>query len=288
MKRLLFLLGLFITLSLTSYGQSSNVKVTLKNGVTITGVLKELIATDHVTITISGVDSTIPMTDVDRIEHIDNNVNGEKVSSEPSSISQGSYGYYEITEKNTYPETFTLELDGQKFTMVLVKGGVFNMGYDDRHSLSMKSEPVHQVTLSSYYVSKECVSKRVAMQLIGEKAKKKLDDCYSTTDWKKANSLITSIADNTHKPYRMLTEAEWEYLSLMPFAASVFTDNKYIEWCSDYFDDYDASPQINPVGPSKGKKHVTRSFNGRRNKWDRKMVETEPAFVRLVIDANKK
>ena len=35
------------------------------------------------------------------------------------------------------------------FSSIFVVGGWFNMGYDDRHSLSWDTEPVHQVSLSS-------------------------------------------------------------------------------------------------------------------------------------------
>ena len=198
------------------------------------------------------------------------------------------YGIYEITDQGNYPESFVLELDGQKITMILVRGGVFNMGYDDRHSLSMKSEPVHQVTLSSFYISKEAISRRVTQKLLGLKIKndKKIDNFFATDKWDDASRLVQAIADATHKPYRMVTEAEWEYASLMPFAKQIFGEERYQEWCYDFFDEYESTSQVNPTGPTNGKKHVTRSFNGRRNIWDRKMLEQEKAFVRIVINAS--
>lgn len=285
MKKVFILLLMFV--ALTCNAQTSNVKVTLKSGVVISGTLKELVVTDHITVNVSGVESIIPMTEVDKIEHIEgkDNVEPKNVS---NVLTPEKYGIYEITDQGNYPESFVLELDGQKITMILVRGGVFNMGYDDRHSLSMKSEPVHQVTLSSFYISKEAISRRVTQKLLGLKIKndKKIDNFFATDKWDDASRLVQAIADATHKPYRMVTEAEWEYASLMPFAKQIFGDERYQEWCFDYFDDYESTSQVNPTGPTNGKKHVTRSFNGRRNIWDRKMLEQEKAFVRIVINAS--
>ena len=284
MRKLFAFLLMFV--SITCYSQSSNVRVILKDGVTITGMLKELVITDHVTITISGVDSTIPMSQVESIEDVVKN--NEVVKNFLNVLSAEKYGIYEITDQGNYPESFVLELDGQKITMILVRGGVFNMGYDDRHSLSMKSEPVHQVTLSSFYISKEAISRRVTQKLLGLKIKndKKIDNSFATDKWNDASMLVQAIADATHKPYRMVTEAEWEYASLMPFAKQIFGEERYQEWCYDFFDEYESTSQVNPTGPTNGKKHVTRSFNGRRNIWDRKMLEQEKAFVRIVINAS--
>ena len=285
MKKVFILLLMFV--ALTCNAQTSNVKVTLKSGVVISGTLKELVVTDHVTVNVSGVESIIPMTEVDKIEHIEgkDNVEPKNVSNE---LTPEKYGIYEITDQGNYPESFVLELDGQKITMILVRGGVFNMGYDDRHSLSMKSEPVHQVTLSSFYISKEAISRRVTQKLLGLKIKndKKIDNFFATDKWDDASRLVQAIADATHKPYRMVTEAEWEYASLMPFAKQIFGEERYQEWCYDFFDEYESTSQVNPTGPTNGKKHVTRSFNGRRNIWDRKMLEQEKAFVRIVINAS--
>lgn len=290
MQRLFFIFS-FVFMMLAAYGQTSKAKVTLKNGVVVTGILKEFVLNDHVTISISDVDTTISMTEIESIENIENTV--ASTNEEPTPLDEGKYGSYKITDNTSYPETLQLELEGQTFTLYLVKGGVFNMGYNDRHSLSMKSEPVHQVTLSSFYVSKESVSKLLAQKLLSPKAKnnKKDESYYSTGDWEVANNIVKAIAETSNKPYRMLTKAEWEYTSLMPYANQIFGDQKYSEWCSDFFDDYEGTAQINPTGPANGKQHVTRSFNGRRNKWDRKneivVDESIKSFVRIAISADK-
>lgn len=283
MKKLFICIMLFI--SLTCYSQTSSVKVTLKNGVTISGVLKEMDLTDHVTVVVSGLETKIPMTQVESVDNIEEAVTTSVSSSQ--NIPLEGYGNYVVTDKKNYPESFELNLNGQKLTMVLVRGGVFNMGYDDRYSMTMESEPVHQVTLSSYYVSKECLSKRIVRILMGQEFKdsKKYDEPYSTRNWENAYDAIKAITSSTNKPYRMLTEAEWEYLSLMPFANQIFGDKKYYEWCNDYFGKFNKANQINPKGPAKGKTRVARTFN-KRIKWDRREYYLD-ACVRIAIDADK-
>ena len=62
-----------------------------------------------------------------------------------------------------------MEIGGQELTMVLVKGGWFNMGYDGRHSLSWNTEPIHKVTLSSFYVSKQVLNRHAAETVLKKK-----------------------------------------------------------------------------------------------------------------------
>ena len=149
MKKFLLIL-ILVCCVFSVQAQESQVIVKLKNGATITGIIKELVATDHVTLIVSGVESKISMNDVSSIESIRSSSDVEEVSTKsPSKI----YGEYEIQDSMNYPESITVNVGEEKIEMVLIRGGWFNMGYDDRHSLSMKSEPVHQVNLTSFYIS---------------------------------------------------------------------------------------------------------------------------------------
>lgn len=272
---------------------ADDIKITMKSGVTITGELKELVAKDHVTIIIAGVESVIPMTEVSSIE----NASNSQASTQGDKPSKLVYGQYQITDTKQYPDSFTLEIGGQELTMVLVRGGWFNMGYDGRHSLSWNTEPIHKVTLSSFYVSKQVLNRHAAETVL---KKKKISDSvkpYSCKYRQDAEEMIEIIRVLFGAPYRMLTEAEWEYSTLMPFADALFKENNNNEWCSDYWEKYPAADQINPKGPSSGKSHVLRSYSSGSNKWKRMKGDNatqkeeysfnSDAFLRIAISADQ-
>lgn len=268
---------------------ADNIKVTLKSGVTITGDLKELVTTDHITLIIGGVESIISMDEVSSIEQM----SSSQASTQGVKPSKLVYGQYQITDTKQYPDSFILEIGGQELTMVLVRGGWFNMGYDGRHSLSWNTEPIHKVTLSSFYVSKQVLNRHAAETLL---KKKKISDSvkpYSCKYRQDAEEMIEIIRELFGAPYRMLTEAEWEYTTLMPFADAIFGNNMKAEWCSDFFDNYSATDQINPQGPSSGKNHVLRSYSTDNDKWKRMQGTGKnehpwgsDAFVRIAISAD--
>ena len=287
---LLFCLFVFSTLT---YAQSSQVKVTLKNDVVVVGELVEFDPLDHVTFKVAGKETTVPMTNVKSVEADEAVNNGNMVSVETNKnvFPIGQVGYYEITDKKDYPESYSFTIDGQTIKMKLVRGGSFNMGYDGDGSLGMKSEPIHQVNISSYYISETCINEKTANSLLG---KEKFKDRYYCGIWKNADQVVEKIANQAQKPYRLLTEAEWEYASLMPFANDIFGADKYSEWCSDFYDEYSPAIQTNPQGPITGKKHVARSYRMGKNKWDRSLKhlsryegdEITQAFFRIAISAD--
>lgn len=288
MKKLLLFCCLII--STLAFAQSSKLKVTLKSGVVIVGEMVEFDPADHVTLKIAGKETKILMVDVKSVE-TDGTATKEVDNTSKNNnniLSSGQSGYYEITDNNDYPENITFTVAGQEITMVLVRGGSFNMGYDGSGSLGMKSEPVHQVNISSYYISKTCISEKTASILLGKEKKSYKDRNYSDS-WKTASELVNKISDKTQKPYRLLTEAEWEYASIQPVAENIWGNEKQFEWCFDFFDKYRHSIQTNPKGPVTGNKHVIRSYRMGKNKWDRKPGRKneiiKEAVIRIAISA---
>lgn len=270
------------------------VKVTMKNGTVFTGELKEFVPTDHVTVIVAGLETTIPISEVASVDNPEAYQEPTvKKQDNSDSDSKLQYGKYAITDTKQYPDSFVLHIGDQELTMVLVRGGWFNMGYDGRHSLSWDSEPVHKVTLSSYYVSKQVLNCHEAENLL---QKKKISDSakpYNCKYRRDAEELIEKICTLSGAPYRMLTEAEWEYAALMPFANTIFTNNKNTEWCSDYWGEYPSVDQINPQGPSSGKYHVLRSYSSDNEKWKRLQGTGKKeywwhsdAFIRIAISAD--
>lgn len=292
----LFLFFFLLVFSCSLQAQNKQVKITLKSGAVIKGTLKEFDPSKYAIVNVAGIDSKIFMENVESIEN--NMIESQSVviNNAIDGFDAQKIGNYRITDYGQYPESFDLNVNGETISMLLVRGGTFNMGYDGSGSLGMKSEPVHQVNLSSYYISKECLSVKTAMHLLG-KEKKSYKDVYYNDSWKNAKKILDKITADTQKPYRMLTEAEWEYASLMPNAEDIWTKDKKkwgmaigAEWCSDYFDNYSAGIQTNPQGPTNGSNHVYRSYRYGKNKWDRKpgVNPIYDACIRIAISADAK
>jgi small nuclear ribonucleoprotein (snRNP)-like protein len=285
-----FLTFLFCLICAISSAQKNNLKVTLKNGVIVIGELKEFDPADHITLFIAGKESVISMSNVSSVENFKNDdVERTKTTdNSQSAFTSGQVGYYEITDKNSYPEKISYSVAGYDIKLVVIRGGSFNMGYDGSGSLRMDSEPVHQVNLSTCYVSEQPIPYSIASKILGIKDKSSKHPFYFG-DWDDAQKLVTKIAESVNKPCRLITEAEWEYAALMPNAPDLFGTFKAREWCYDYLKEYPNGIQTNPQGPETGKRHVCRSFLFGKNKWDRKPADRkhpETAYVRIAISAD--
>ena len=81
MKKLFFFLLLLIPI--LSYAQNRQVKVSLRNGASVEGTVKEFDALDHITIIVGDVETTIPMSQVAYVSNIE-----EKTSKGIESSSQ--------------------------------------------------------------------------------------------------------------------------------------------------------------------------------------------------------
>ena len=283
MKKLLLIVLLMFVCSQIQ-AQTKQVKITMKNGVTVKGELKELNPMSHAIIVIAGIESKIQMSDVESIEELSSSssIGGGKESVD--GIDTKQYGEYNITDNNQYPESFDITIGGDRIKMVLVRGGMFNMGYDGRGSLGMKSEPIHKVTLSSYYISETPLYENTAFKLLGMRRDSK--DRFFSGRWKLSEQILEKIVSETRKPYRLLTEAEWEYASLMPNADEIWGKEDYLEWCSDFMGPYPSQSQTNPRGPGKGDEHVMRSYRMGKTKWDRKIGDYLNACFRIAISAD--
>ena len=111
----------------------------------------------------------------------------------------------------------TYVVNGVKFKMVRVDGGTFMMGAtaeqfpDDENA----DKPVHQVTLSTYYIGETEVTQELWKAVMGKNPAHYFDlkknmpvECVS---WDDCQTFVRKLSVLTGLPFRLPTEAEWEY-----------------------------------------------------------------------------
>ena len=190
-----------------------------------------------------------------------------------------------VTDTTNYPESFDLKVGNSSIKMILVRGGDMNMGYDGRHSMAMKSEPVHKVKITTFYISETFVTGEIVSQITGKKIKK---DYYAPWKWKTAKEITEKISELTNLPVLLPTEAEWEYAACSSVQNKIFDKCNDLEYCSDFFDEYKKQEnQIDPQGPLNGSRHVIRGYNCPRGKFDRSHRDRNDRdyYFRIVIKA---
>ena len=101
--------------------------------------------------------------------------------------------------------------------MVFVQGGTFTMGCTEEQGSDCydNEKPVHQVTLSDYYIGKYEVTQGLWKKVMGSNPSKFSDcgdDCpVESVSWDDCQTFISKLNQLTGKKYRLPTEAEWEY-----------------------------------------------------------------------------
>jgi formylglycine-generating enzyme required for sulfatase activity/class 3 adenylate cyclase len=110
--------------------------------------------------------------------------------------------------------------------MNTLPGGSFAMGGNE----DVSERPIHQVTVKPFAISKYPVTVRewnecAAAKACGFTATGKDDAPISNVSWSDAKQYVAWLASTTRKPYRLPSEAEWEY------AARGGTQTKY--WWGD-------------------------------------------------------
>ena len=193
--------------------------------------------------------------------------------------------------------------------MVFVKGGTFTMGCTDGECWGDgREEPVHQITLSSYYITKYPITQKLWKKVMENNPSyfKDCDDCpVELISWENAQEFIIKLNELTDKNYRLPTEAEWEYAARggnqskgYKYSGSNYIDavawyrensknrthpvggktpnelgiydmsGNVWEWCYDWYGAYIEDTQINPQGPAEGSQHVLRGGDWTNGLWN--------------------
>jgi formylglycine-generating enzyme required for sulfatase activity len=98
--------------------------------------------------------------------------------------------------------------------MVFVQGGTFRMGCTEEQSDCQDNEkPVHNVTLSDFYIMKYEITQEQWVQVMGKNPSNFKGDNLpiENVSWNDIRDFISELNIMTGKKYRLPTEAEWEY-----------------------------------------------------------------------------
>ena len=120
-------------------------------------------------------------------------------------------------------ENLTFTVNGVSFTMIYVEGGTFTMGVtsEQEESIWNSATPVHQVTLSDYYMGQYEVTQGLWQAVMGSNPAStyyKRGDAYpvNAVSWddcqkfiRKLNRLLSRKLGG--KNFALPTEAQWEY-----------------------------------------------------------------------------
>ena len=218
--------------------------------------------------------------DVDDVNHIINIILGTEIEKEPITVG-------DVT-----------------FNMVKVTGGTFMMGGTE-DDIRENEQPLHQVTLSDYYIAETELTQGLWEAVMGSNPSYFKGDLNRPVDmvtWEDCQKFINSLNHMTGYQFRLLTEAEWEYAARggkrsrgYKYSGSDILDEvawygdnsgstthpiatkqpnelgiydmtgNVWEWCQDFYAEYPSEPQINPTGPNEGEYYVSRGGSYYKN-----------------------
>jgi formylglycine-generating enzyme required for sulfatase activity len=173
--------------------------------------------------------------------------------------------------------------------MVKIGPGSFEMGSTLGRDY-WDEQPIHKVTISrAFYISETEVTAKQFRQFKAEFVGTTEHLPYAAgVSWYEAVAFCEWLSKKEGRPYRLPTEAEWEYACRAGSTSLYSSGDKSTragqanawglknmhtavrEWCLDWHGEYPAAEQVDPVGPEYGMARVVRGGlldDGGKNKW---------------------
>ena len=126
-----------------------------------------------------------------------------------------------ITFKLPSNDNLTITVKGVSFNMIKVEGGTFQMGAQNNNPNGENyvreawgnETPVHNVTLSDYYIGETEVTQELWGAVMGSNPSNfnGLNNPVEYVSWNDCQEFIKKLNQLTGKNFRLPTEAEWEY-----------------------------------------------------------------------------
>jgi len=162
--------------------------------------------------------------------------------------------------------------------LVRVEPGSFTMGEASPRADGWDESPAHKVTISSPFLisETEITAEQFAEFQPGFTGSLTEGSAATGISWHEANAFCEWLTRKEGKPYRLPTEAEWEYAARAGAKGSLWSGDappapdapnpwglKAIhsgpaEWCYDWYGPYADWDQVDPVGPVSGLSKVVR------------------------------
>jgi formylglycine-generating enzyme required for sulfatase activity len=175
--------------------------------------------------------------------------------------------------------------------LVLIPSGTLMMG-DDRHH--QDEQPIHQVTVSSFYIGKYPITQAQYRSVMGESQGDAIGIDYpiEQINWHDAIEFCQKLSHQTGKHYSLPSEAQWEYACRAGTNTTFHFGDTITPDLANYNGDYpyggaakgENRAQATPVGSFPANAFGLYDMHG--NVWEWCLDEYQPSYQGAPIDGS--